>query len=619
MKHLKLIFALLFIAFQSKSQVTISPLETNEYCPNTNYTFTVTIPGTNGSVTGDGNAVVISNASSSSGTFTFVGKFNDVNITQTFTVNYTESGTGTNKSKPFPFKKIKSLFSLAACNNISISTPVTAPICQTTGIPYSFTAVQWSTQGEACFGTINTYEYLLPAGWKLNNLPVSNGNTWQQANNSVTFTPDVNTAGIIQVRPINGDCLPISIFKGNISNIPISRPNPTFTITPPSLTFDCGTLQTKTFTVSTSNALSCPVSYSWNLGANNGWLYLGNPAPANFTTTSNSITLTSANGYVLPASVNVVPVLNGNNLPQITCLTSFSPFTSMAVISGINSFCTNQSSSTYTINAGVGNTVTWSTSNSAIASISNPTNSQVTVTAQAQGLFYVNATITNPCGQTVVKTSSPITVGTPMAIINGNHYCPSESAPCVLNATPNNNYLQFTLSAPLGSYSPVDADWQWEKISGNFFFLDNGFYNSATHTGNQADIYITGSNPTNSPLKLRCRVKNDCGWGAWRNAEWNDGTTTTPPPTVPEKYYKIAPNPTGGYAANISLLNPSIVPTTTNPIIIRLYTIFGDLLTTTQMYNNSSGTVYIYSYPYYIMYITITVDNHVETHTINKY
>jgi hypothetical protein len=232
----------------------------------------------------------------------------------------------------------------------------------------------------------------------------------------------------------------------------------------------------------------------------------------------------------------------------------------------------------------------------------------------------VNATITNPCGQTVQKISSPITVGTPMAMINGNHYCPTEQAPCSLNATPYNNYLQFTLNAPLGSYSPSDADWQWEKISGNFFFLDNGFYNSATHTGNQADIYLTGANPTDNPLKLRCRVKNDCGWGAWRYAEWNDGTTTPPPPpTVPEKYYKIAPNPTGGYAANISLLNPSIIPTTTNPVIIRLYTIFGDLLTTTQMYNNSSGTVYIYSYPYYIMYITITVDSHVETHTINKY
>lgn len=609
--------ALTILSVSSYAQ-TVSPSEQNEYCHSQNYTFTVTIPGTSGTITGDGNAVVLSNASNTTGTFTFVGKFNDVNQTQTFTVSYTKTSGGSD-SKPFQFKKIKSLFSLASCNNISI-TPLNAPICQTTGISYSFNAVQWSTVGEACFGSINTYEYLLPAGWKLNSLPVSNGSTWQQASNSVTFTPDVATGGNILVRPINGECTPVSIFKGNISSIPISRPNPAFTITPSTLSFVCGTPQTKTFTVSTSNTLSCPISYTWNLGVNNGWLYLGNPAPASFSTVLNSITLTSANGNVLPASVNVVPVLNGNNLPQISCLTSFTPFTSTATISGITSFCANQSSSTYTINAGAGNTVTWSTSNSGVATISNPTNSQVTVTSQNQGLFYVNATITNPCGQTVVKASSPITVGTPMALINGNHYCPSESAPCVLNATPNNNYLQFTLSASLGSYTPSNADWQWEKVSGNFFFLDNGTYTGTSHNGNQADIYLTGANPTDNPLKLRCRVKNDCGWGAWRNAEWNDGTTSPPPPpTVPEKYYKIAPNPTGGYAANISLLNPSIIPTTTNPIIIRLYTIFGDLLTTTQMYNNSSGTVYIYSYPYYIMYITITVDSHVETHTINKY
>ena len=153
--------ALTILSVSSYAQ-TVSPSEQNEYCHSQNYTFTVTIPGTSGTITGDGNAVVLSNASNTTGTFTFVGKFNDVNQTQTFTVSYTKTSGGSD-SKPFQFKKIKSLFSLASCNNISI-TPLNAPICQTTGISYSFNAVQWSTVGEACFGSINTYEYLLPAG-----------------------------------------------------------------------------------------------------------------------------------------------------------------------------------------------------------------------------------------------------------------------------------------------------------------------------------------------------------------------------------------------------------------------------------------------------------------------
>lgn len=505
------------------------------------------------------------------------------------------------------------------CSAININiNPIVATLCQITSFNISFAKTQYANIFEnpiLCFGEVTNYEYLLPAGWKLGP-NISNGSNWLSGTNAVTITSNATTGGSIGIRPVNTDC-GSPLAKGREVFIPISRPNPVFTISPSSLSFVCGTPQTKTFTVATTGSLSCPVSYIWNLGANNGWLYSGSAAPETITTTTNSITLTSANGNVLPSSVSVTPVLNGNNLSPVVCSTSFTAFTSAAVISGISSFCTLQSSSVFTINAEAGNSVTWNTSNSQIASLSNPSNSQVTVTSQSQGLFYITATITNPCGQTVVKTSNPVTVGAPMATINGNHYCPSESAPCVLNVTPTNNYLQFTLSAPLGTYTPSNSDWQWEKVSGNFFLLDNGSYNATSHIGNQADIYLTGANPVDNPLKIRFRVKNNCGWGNWKNAQWNDGTTT--PPAIPEKYYKVAPNPTGGYAATISLLNPAIIPTTTNPIIVKLYSIYGNLLSTTQMYNNSSGTVYIYSFPYNTMYINIIMDNHVESHTINKY
>jgi hypothetical protein len=632
-KIIRLIFALTILSISSNAQtVSLSPSETAEYCPSQNYTFTVTIPGTNATIVGSSGAGVIQAASNSSSTFTFVGRFNDDNNTQIFTVNYIKTAGGSG-SQPFPFKKIKSLFrfgngvtnngqtprSTDDCSAININTnPLQVPICQTNALNISFVKTQYVNIFETpvlCYGAISNYEYLLPAGWKLGTSP-SNGSSWLVGSENVTITPDATTGGSLRIRPINTAC-GTNLLKGRETLIPISRPNPTFTISPSSLQFVCGTAQTKIFTVSTANTISCPVSYIWNLGINNGWIYLGNPAPATFTTTTNSITLTSASANVLPSTVSVTPVLNGNNLTLLSCVTSFTPFTSTATISGLTSFCTILGSSIFTINAGANNTVTWSSTNTGIATVTGGTNSQVTVTTQSEGLFYVNATITNPCGQTVQKTSVPITVGTPLASIN-EASCITNSAPCSITATQANNYLQLTLNAPLGSYVPSELDWQWEKVSGNYLLYDGGSYTGTSHLGSLVNIYLTGANPTDNPLIIRTRVKNDCGWGAWRSAYWNDGTTTPPPPP-PTNYYQINPSLNGGYAANVSLLNPAIVPNTTSPIMVRLYSPYGDLLSTTQMYSNTGTQVYVYAFPYNLMYVNISFDNHQETISTMKH
>jgi hypothetical protein len=617
---MRLLYILLFtlVTTTTINSQTISPVESNEYCPGVEYTFTVYLPGSYTGITASGGATVtLPPPQYVISTFTFKGTFSDVNHNQSFTISYKTANGGT-PSKEFKFDKVKSLFygSFDSSNSFN---PIIAPLCQTTPIPFTFSSEKWKNQDNQSvgFGSIDTYEYLIPAGWYLNST-LSTGSNWIQASNNITLTPNTNsgTGSQLQFRAIN-NCNSISNFKGNINNVPISRPTPSFTILPASMPIVCGTTPTQTFTVNSSTASACSVSYIWNLGANNGWLYAGSPAPDTITTSSNSITLTSANGNTLPASVYVTPIYNNVAQTQLKCTTDFTPFTSTAVISGINSYCNLQSASMFTIDAGAGNTVTWSSSNSGIATVSGGTDTQVVVTAQSQGLFYVNARITNPCGQWVDKTSFAITVGTPMALIDG-YTCVTESAPCLLNATANNNYLAFSLSAPTGTYTPLDSDWQWEKISGNFYFLENGQYNSPTHTGKQCNIYISGTNPTDAPMKFKCRVRNACAWGEWRTYIWNDGTTTpVVPPTPPANYFKVAPNPTGGYAANISLLNSSILPPTTSPIIVRLYNIFGQLLSTTQLYNNS-GQVFVYSFPYTTMYLTITFDSHTENITIVK-
>ena len=147
----------------AKSQ-SILPLPTVEYCPGVEYTFTATIIKPYSSIIGEGGATITQVPTPPVGsTFTFKGKFADANQKQTFRVYFTD-----NTSYPFDFKKIKSLFYGTSCTPIQPSQPViNAPRCQITNFPISFNNVQWSTNFESpivCFGSITTYEYLLPIG-----------------------------------------------------------------------------------------------------------------------------------------------------------------------------------------------------------------------------------------------------------------------------------------------------------------------------------------------------------------------------------------------------------------------------------------------------------------------
>ena len=211
----------------AKSQ-TVSPSVNNEYCPNTEYTFTVSISKTYSSMIGEGGCFVTQLPAFPVGTtFTFKGKFGDANQKQTFRI-YHNDGTSTQ----FDFKKIKSLF-FGACTPISAPSTVTAAPCQVVSIPISFSAVTWKTEFEplstACYGSISTYEYQLPANWSLNGT-TSTGSNWIGATNSVTVTSDANTGGVIRVRPAN-NCGAGLFNNSAISTINILRPKPNLTFT----------------------------------------------------------------------------------------------------------------------------------------------------------------------------------------------------------------------------------------------------------------------------------------------------------------------------------------------------------------------------------------------------
>lgn len=274
---------------------------------------------------------------------------------------------------------------------------------------------------------------------------------------------------------------------------------------------------------------------------------------------------TQRNGNWLAAEINNTPYTT-------TCA-----FLCSAVqINGDNTIC--NSSAVYSLPAGA-ESYNWSISggNNQVTLSGNGTpNITLTKTGNYNGSIILNVTLgdtTGKCGQiTLTKT---IWLGGPLNNISTTSNCPSTSAPCGLSGTANNNYLTYSISAnDLTSYIPNNEDVQWEKIQGNFYFLNNGQYNSNTATGQTANIYLTGANPNNAPLMFRSRVQNSCSWGDWRTYSWSDGTITPTAPITQKNYYKIATNPVQDVLV-ITLVNGSIYPTTNSSVIGKIYNMSG--------------------------------------------
>lgn len=189
-------------------------------------------------------------------------------------------------------------------------------------------------------------------------------------------------------------------------NYPIIKDElPSFTISPSNTTVECGSTNSKIFTVNDQNVPSgSTLTYNWIVG--NTWLRNGSPA-GNFTTTSNSITL-EPNTYP-PDNVKVTPVLDGQNYPQLTSNVSLADFNTVFEISGPSILCT---SAMYSIdNLPAGYLVTWSLSNSNIASIQTFGNI-ANLTSISNGDTVLTASIKNPCSQQVSATKN-IHIGHP--------------------------------------------------------------------------------------------------------------------------------------------------------------------------------------------------------------
>ena len=298
MKHLFTI-VLLCTTFNLVYSQSITPINTGEFCPNIEYTFTVSIPKTYQSMIGISSASVTLLPSSPVGsTFTFKGKFGDANQKQSFKVNYTD-GT----SDEFMFKRIKSLYysttstAFPPCNVIKPNQvqPVVFPRCQVATATISFPNIQWFTtfeNPELCFGTVTDYEYQLPANWKIGTF-TSTGSNWIAGNNSVVVTSDLSTGdgADIRIRASNKTCGTALYANGPVSTVRISRPRPALSIVSGNGTdYICS----GTVNYSLNGALPPGATVSWTLN-NTGYLsipanpYIGNPVPVSFVSQGSAI------------------------------------------------------------------------------------------------------------------------------------------------------------------------------------------------------------------------------------------------------------------------------------------------------------------------------------------
>lgn len=256
----------------------------------------------------------------------------------------------------------------------------------------------------------------------------TDGTHWEAYFNQTLYASDFTIAGTVfyGVYEASTSIKPETCYYGVTK-----APPPSFTISPTNLNLSCGDTSSKVFTI---NPLDIPngssISYQW---VHPGWNLVSS--------TTNSRTLVPISGVSLPSDVTVTPYLNGIAKPNLICSLTRGTLSNSAILKGNSMICSG--SSNYTINnLEVGDSVTWSSSNNAIATVSNGTQTQITVNSVSQGLVDLIATITNPCGQVITKQKS-IWIGEPNYeyIIFPNESKPTLERACLVS-TINNLTLQ---------------------------------------------------------------------------------------------------------------------------------------------------------------------------------
>jgi Secretion system C-terminal sorting domain len=368
---------------------------------------------------------------------------------------------------------------------------------------------------------------------------------------------------------------------------------PSFTFAPTTVSLACGDTASRTFTVTPANIPpNSTVTYNWSAP---GWTQISS--------TTNSRTFRPSLGSILPSAISVTPSINTVAQPTMTCTVTRAQFTSNAAISGASAICTIGASAIYTINAGSGSTVVWSGSNSSIATLSNATSSQVTVTRQAPGEFILNATITNQCNEVVNIPPRAISGGVPQfnSFTFGDEFLiPACFSVSCLTTGLQSAVINASFSGMSASEIGDDSNWEWVS-NNNLIFL-----NSLANRTQVCPLQIGSSN-------FKVRAKNACGWSDWVDYQLFD-ITECPFNFRTSTIYTVFPNPSNDIV-NIELKDSKIQPTGKTLITGELFDIMGQSRRKVEIKNNSAS-LSVAELKKGIYVLNINIDGKVEGHQV---
>lgn len=361
-------------------------------------------------------------------------------------------------------------------------------------------------------GPVLTYGNVVIAYWSgsaeviYETIPVNENNwTYNPSNSTATFEIPRNiTLNSNSFDDSNGGSVYIR-YEESINNFFLESctydvTKPYFSISTNNVSIPCGSTATQTFYVYNENNSPGVLEYEWDLGS--GWEHEGSPV-STITTTTNRISLTP---YSYPPSdIEVTPILDYANYPELVVNIELSDYTPNYSISGNNFVC--NSTETYTINnLPSGTTVqSWSTSNSNIATVSTLNATQAELTAVGTGNVTLTATVMNACGQTANIDLPNVFVGNPTVTntsINGGH----------------SNVSIYSSSQLSVAWSPGATGYYWfiTTISSS---CPSGGVPPKFQTGSGSASTITTSYPLVNVLwgtctgnyVINCRAINDCG------------------------------------------------------------------------------------------------------------
>ncbi len=320
---------------------------------------------------------------------------------------------------------------------------------------------------------------------------------------AATYVFDYNSLSSAQnylmvaaIPPASSVLQTILIRKITITETP---PTPTFTISPASLSIPCGSAITQAFTV--NNVYNSPgtLSYDWNLGsASNGWIYNGNPAPQTFSTTANSINLTSSTTAASISNVAVTVKLNNANYATLTSnITVTAPANNYSIALPASRCSTGVFSVT---NLPAGATVSWQATPANIVTFSNSGVGNPVSFSAGDGYCTVNAVVSiNQCQVQLSAGNSyygkyPTTAT--HKVSSGNNVVSSS-----LNYVPPSQIITFELN----NIGAIPGGYSIQKVYGNSPI--NVFGNTATFSlGNYSQTY-----PANGTITLVTTVNTTCG------------------------------------------------------------------------------------------------------------